>query len=179
MNRELQITIIACAIVFSGITVLASETMNTDQVSKPQSERINEMVKTPTPVKTPEVDKTQEITDIYSIESLAKSPKTIQTKIDDKTNLLKTIAALQIPEDNKFLWGSINGKVSNPAVGHPVIIKFFKSLDEIPVHIAQVDLNDDNTFEYKFRLFSIDDGITTHIFVGDYYIQIFKTVNTQ
>jgi len=86
---------------------------------------------------------------------------------------------LQIPEDNKFPWGTVTGKVINPALGHPVIIKFYKSLDEIPVHIAQIDLNDDNTFEYKFRLFSIDDGITTHIFEGEYYIEIFKTVNTQ
>lgn len=178
MNREIQITIIACAIVFAGISALAVETMNSDQVIKPQIKRPSETM-TPESITTPEVDKIQEIIDIYSIESLAKSPKTIQKKIDDKTSIQKTITSLSIPDDNKFPWGTIQGKINNPAPGHPVIIQFFKSLDEAPVHVAQIDMNDDGTFEYKFRLFSIDDGITTNIFEGEYYVEIFKTVNNQ
>ncbi len=175
MNREVLITLIACVVVFSGITVLAFETMNTDQgttTGKYPEIRTIEIVRAPEVVKTPQ-------TDDFSIESLVKTPKTLITKLDDKTSILKTITALQIPEDNKFPWGSIKGKISNPAAGHPVIIKFYKSLDDIPVHVAQVDLMDNDTFEYKFRLFSIDEGITTHIFKGDYYIEIFKTINSQ
>lgn len=175
MNREVLITLIACAIVFSGIGLLAYETMNSDKgttTGKYPEIRNIEIVKAPEVVKIPE------ITDDFSIESLTKSPKTLITKIDDKTSILKTITALQIPEDNKFPWGSIKGKVSNPTEGHPVIIKFYKSLDEVPVHVAQVDLMDNDTFEYKFRLFSIDEGITTHIFEGEYYIEIFKTINS-
>ena len=175
MNREIQITIVACAVVFSAIGFLAYETMNSDKgttTGKHGYIKDMEIVRGPEFIKTPE-------TDDFSIEYLAKSPKTLIMKIDDKTSLKKTITGLSIPDDNKFPWGSIKGKVSNPTAGHPVIVKFYKSLDEIPVHIAQIDLNDDNTFEYKFRLFSIDDGITTHIFEGEYYIEIFKTVNTQ
>lgn len=176
MNREILITIIGCAVVFSAMGFLAYDTINSD---KGNTSGIYPAPKSIEIVRAPEADIPQEITDTYSIESLVKSPKTLITKIDDKTSILKTITALQIPEDNKFPWGAIKGKVSNPAAGYPVIIKFFKSLDETPVHLAQVDLNDDNTFEYKFRLFSIDDGITTNIFEGEYYIEVFKTVNTQ
>lgn len=72
--------------------------------------------------------------------------------------------------------GIIEGKVKNPAPGYPVIVQFFKSLDEDPIHLAQIDLNDDNSFEYQFRLLSVEEGKTTHFFEGDYYVKIFKTI---
>ena len=166
MNKQLQITVIACAIVFAGISVLAAETMNSDQVIKPELKKVNEIGELP-----PDIKNT-------SIKSLAESPLSIVKRLDDSTSLQKTITGLSISEDNKLPWGSVHGIVTNPAPGHPVIIQFFKSLDDAPVHVAQVDLNDDNTFEYKFRLFSINDGITTHIFDGQYYIIIFRTLST-
>ena len=107
------------------------------------------------------------------------SDSTQNIKINDNTSIKKSTAVLKIPANNTIPWGTITGTVTNPAVGHPVIIQFFKSLDDSPVHVAQVNLNDDNTFEYRFRVFSIDDGITTHFFSGDYFIKVFSTVNTQ
>ena len=106
------------------------------------------------------------------------SDSTQNIKINNNTSIEKSSITLNIPANNTIPWGIIKGNVTNPAVGHPVIIQFFKSLDDSPLHVAQVNLNDDNTFEYKFRLLSIDDGITTHFFSGDYFIKIFKTVNT-
>jgi len=175
MNREIQITIIACAIVFAGISVLAYETMNSDKGTtsvKHAPIKNMDVVRDPGVLKIPK-------TDDFSIEKLKKYPQTMDKKIDDNTIVRRTITSLIISDENKFPWGTIYGKVTNPTAGHPVIIKFYKSLDEIPVHVAQVDLKVDNTFEYKFRLFSIDDGITTHIFEGDYYIEVFRTVNIQ
>ena len=176
MNKELQITIIACAIVFAGISVLAVETVKSDLMSKgqlkssetmnPESKKVNEIGELPSDIKN------------ISIESLVKVPLSMVTKLDDSTIIQKTITGLIIPEDNTLVWGTVQGKVINPAPGHPVIIQFFKSLDGAPVHVAQVDLNDDDTFVYKFRLFSINDGITTNIFDGDYYVVVFRTLST-
>ncbi len=189
MNREIQITIIACAIVFSGITVLAFETMNTDQVTKPQLKKSSETMipesNMASKVVEPDLKKADEIIELpediknKSVQSLIEFPLTLVKKLDDNNSLQKTITGINIPADNTFPWGTVKGKVTNPAPGYPVIIKFFKSLDDLPVHVAQVDLNDDNTFEYQFRLLSIDGGITTRAFDGEYYIEIFKTINTQ
>lgn len=177
MNKQLQITVIACAIVFAGISVLAAETMNSDQVIKPQLKKSSETIMPESNMASNVVELPPDIKNI-SIESLAESPLSIVKRVDDNTSIQKTITGLSISEDNKLPWGTVHGIVTNPAPGHPVIIQFFKSLDDAPVHVAQVDLNDDNTFEYKFRLFSINDGITTHIFDGEYYIIIFRTLST-
>lgn len=159
MNRELKITIIACAIVFSAVGFLAFETIKDKPVSKPLVERI---IEKPT-MQSTIVEK--DVTD-----------STLKT--NDNLQVAETNVILKIPANNTIPFGTIKGTVDYPTIGHPVIIQFFKSLDDPPVHIAQVDLKDDNTFEYKFRVLSIDDGITTHIFSGDYHIRIFTTVNT-
>jgi hypothetical protein len=168
MNREFQITIIACAIVFSGIGIMASQTMNADQgttTGKYPEIRTIEIVKAP------EIDNS-------SVEDFIKSPKISMVSLDENTTIKQILTGIIISEDNKLPWGTIKGKVTNPAPGHPIIIQFFNSLGDVPAHVAQVDLNVDNSYEYKFRLFSIDDGITTHIFQGEYYIRIFSTIDT-
>lgn len=162
MNREVLITIIGCAIIFAGVGFFAYH-MNTDQMHKPQVEKISQRVAIPdVPIANPEKN---------------FSDSTQNIKINDNTSVKKSTITLNIPTNNTIPWGIIKGDVTNPAADHPVIIQFFKSLDDSPVHVAQVNLNDDDTFEYKFRLFSIDDGITTHFFSGDYFIKVFKTVN--
>ena len=137
------------------------------KVIEPELKKADEIIESPRDIKN------------KSVESLTEYPITMVKKLDDNNFLHKTITGLNIPEDNTFPWGTVKGKVTNPAPGHPVIIQFFKSLDDVPVHVAQVDLNDNNTFEYQFRLLTIDDGITTHIFEGEYYIEIYKTVTKQ
>lgn len=99
-------------------------------------------------------------------------------KLDQKKSLQKTITTMTVPQDNTFPWGTVKGKVNDPAQGYPVIIQFFKPGEEGPIHVAQVNLKGDDSFEYKFRVLSIDDGEITHFFEGDYNVKIFKVINT-
>lgn len=168
MKNELSVTLIVCAIIFSGIGVLAFETMNSQTMSPVSMEF--------TPPKSNDVKVVTN--EDPSVEYLSKNPQITNTPLNDGTTSVKTIVGMTIPENNKHPWGFVEGQVSNPAPGHPVIIQFFRSFDGLPVHVAQVDLNPDNSYNYRFRVLSIDDGITTHLFEGDYFVKIFKTVIT-
>ncbi|PJC51113.1 MAG: hypothetical protein CO032_01310 [Nitrosopumilales archaeon CG_4_9_14_0_2_um_filter_34_16] len=114
----------------------------------------------------------------YDMPAFAETSQTTTTKLDDEISLEKTVTKMSIPQNNTLPWGAVKGKVNNPSQGYPVIIQFFKSLEEDPIHVAQVSLKGDNSFEYRFRVLSIDDGKITHFFEGDYYVKIFKVVNT-
>ena len=64
----------------------------------------------------------------------------IDSRLDDDTSLEKTVTVMNIPEDNTLPWGTVKGKINDPTQGHPVIIQFFKSVEEVPVHVAQVGM---------------------------------------
>ena len=115
---------------------------------------------------------------LLDMSAFAESSQTTVTKLDDEISLEKTVTAMSIPENNTLPWGTVKGKVNDPSQGYPVIIQFFKSLEEDPIHVAQVTLKGDDSFEYRFRLLSIDEGKVTHFFEGDYYVKIFKVINT-
>jgi len=115
---------------------------------------------------------------LTDMSAFAKTSQTTEIKLDDETSLQKTVAIMSIPENNAMPWGAVKGKVHDPVQGYPVIIQFFKSLEEDPIHVAQVKLKGDDSFEYRFRVLSVDDGKTTNFFEGDYYVKIFKVVNT-
>jgi len=115
---------------------------------------------------------------LTDMSAFAETSQTSEIKLDDERSLQRTITVMSIPEDNAMPWGTIKGKVHDPVQGYPVIIQFFKSLEEDPIHVAQVKLKGDNSFEYRFRVLSVDDGKTTHFFEGDYNVKIFKVVNT-
>ena len=168
MKNEITITIIVCAVLFTGIGLFAFDTVNQQTV---------------TPVKTGLTSISPSDNDIlttekYTVEYLSKHPQITKISLGDGTTQIKTLMGMTIPKDNKLPWGFVEGTVSNPAPGHPVIVQFFKSLDENPVHVAQIDLNDDNSFDYRFRVLSVIDGVTTHIYEGDYFIKTFKVVLT-
>ena len=110
--------------------------------------------------------------------AFAEPSQTTSTRLDDDTSLQKTVTIMNVPENNTLPWGTVNGKINDPAQGHPVIIQFFKSSEEDPVHVAQVGIKGDGSFEYRFRILSIDEGQTTHFFEGDYIVKIFKVINT-
>lgn len=80
-----------------------------------------------------------------------------------------------IPSDNILPWAFVEGTVHNVVDGHPVIIQIYK--DEKPVRFAQVNVNDDGTYQYKFRVRDVTDEKITNIFEGDYTVKIFKTIN--
>ena len=88
--------------------------------------------------------------------------------------LEETTIPMSIPSDNTLPWAYVEGTVSSPADGHPVIIQIYKN-DE-PVHFAQVPVNDDGTYQYRFRALDVTDGKITRVFDGDYTIKIFKVV---
>lgn len=116
---------------------------------------------------------------LLDMNAFAESTETTVTRLDDKISLEKTTTVMNVPEDNTLPWGAIKGKVNDPSQGYPVIIQIFKSLEDDPIHVAQVSLKGDNSFEHKFRVLSIDDeGNITHFFEGDYYVKIFKVIDT-
>ena len=101
--------------------------------------------------------------------------------LNDETSLEKTTTTMSVPLGNTLPWGTVSGTIDNPAYGYPVIIQFFNedSGDE-PIHVAQVNVNGDDTYEYKFRVRDVDlqSGQVTDVFQGDYTVKIFKVVNS-
>lgn len=104
------------------------------------------------------------------------------TPINNSMGIEKTILQMHISKDNKLPWGFVEGKISNPVAGYPVIIQIFDN-DEIitgnsvgAVHFAQTPVNEDGSYEYKFRVLDSDQGKIMKIFDGSYTIKIFKVV---
>ena len=81
---------------------------------------------------------------------------------------------MNIPKGNQLPWAFVEGKIENPAENYPVLIQFLKN-DEL-VHVAQVNVDDEGAYEYKFRVRTVDEERTINIFEGDYTVKIFKVV---
>ncbi|MFB5626851.1 MAG: hypothetical protein ACE5R5_01490 [Nitrosarchaeum sp.] len=108
--------------------------------------------------------------------------QTITTPINDSIGIEKTTLQMHISENNKLPWGFVEGKIANHVDGHPVIIQIFDN-DEIitgnsvgAVHFAQTPVNEDGSYEYRFRVLDSTNGKITKIFDGDYTVKIFKVV---
>ncbi len=115
---------------------------------------------------------------LLDVPVFAEKSQTTVLKLDDEISLEKTVTSMSVPENNTLPWGTVKGKVNDPSQGYPVIIQFFKSIEEDPIHVAQVNLKGDDSFEYRFRVLSVDEGAVTHFFEGDYTVKIFKVINT-
>lgn len=115
---------------------------------------------------------------LLDVPVFAEKSQTTVLKLDAEVSLEKTVTVMSIPENNTMPWGAVKGKVNDPSQGYLVIIQFFKSIEEDPIHVAQVNLKGNDSFEYKFRVLSIDKGNVTHFFEGDYTVKIFKVINT-
>jgi hypothetical protein len=100
--------------------------------------------------------------------------ETTITPLDASTGLEKTIVPFSAPKNNKLSWGFVEGKIANPVDGHPVIIQIYKNGEA--VHFAQTDVNEDGSYEYKFRVRDVTNDKITRIFEGDYVVKIFKVV---
>lgn len=104
------------------------------------------------------------------------------TPINNSIGLEKTTIQMHISENNKLPWGFVEGKIANHVAGHPVIIQIFDNDETIPgngvgaVHFAQTVVNEDGSYEYKFRVLDSDQGKITKIFDGGYTVKIFKVV---
>lgn len=98
------------------------------------------------------------------------------TPINDEISLEKTSSTMHIPKDKSLVWGAVKGKASDYVERYPVIIQFFK--EDQPVHIAQVKVKGDGSYEYKFKIRNTDKdtGNTIDIFEGKYTVKIFKVI---
>lgn len=98
------------------------------------------------------------------------------TPINEEISLKKTTAIMTVPENNQLPWGSVKGAASEYVERYPVIIQFYKG-DE-PVHVAQVDVKGDGSYEYKFRVRNLDTdtGQFVNIFEGKYTVKIFRVI---
>ena len=92
----------------------------------------------------------------------------------DGIQLTKTTVSMHISPDNTLPWGFIEGTVANHADGFPVIVQIYQN-DE-PVHFAQTVVNEDGTYEYKFRAKNVNGENTINIYEGDYEVRIFKSI---
>jgi len=112
---------------------------------------------------------------LYPSEAIAENSATI-TPINDEISLKKTVIPMDIPDDNTFPWGSVRGQASEFVERYPVIIQIYK--DEDPVHFAQIDVQGDGSFEYKFRIRNVDanTGEAINLFEGHYTVNIFKVI---
>jgi len=100
-----------------------------------------------------------------------------QTEIIPLTGIIgleKSTIFFHSSEDNTLPWAFVEGKIANHVEGYPVIIQIFKENDA--VHFAQTDVSSDGNYEYKFRVLSSENGVTSKIFDGDYSVKIFKVV---
>ena len=105
--------------------------------------------------------------------SFADSNTTVLST-NDGIQLTETIVTMSISSDNTLPWGFIEGSVENYAEGYPVIVQIYQN-DE-PVHFAQTDVNEDGTYEYKFRAKNIDGDNIVNVYEGDYEVKIFKSI---
>ena len=98
------------------------------------------------------------------------------TPINEEISMKKTVTTMTVPSDNTLPWGAVVGGPSEYVERYPIIIQFYQGED--PVHFAQVDVRGDGSYEYKFRVQSLDlnTGETIKIFDGDYTVNIFRVI---
>jgi hypothetical protein len=135
---------------------------------------------------------------IFLNSSFAESQIT-QTELiplNDSIGLEKTTLVMNVPENNHLPWGYVEGKIANPVLEYPVIIQIY-DLDDYKksdmnkfeeknlvnkirtVHFAQTEINDDGTYQHKFRVLYYDENGVKNYFEGEYIVKIFKVVYLQ
>jgi len=104
------------------------------------------------------------------------SETTTITPINEEISLQKIVTTMIVPEDNMLPWGFVTGSPSEYVERHPVIIQFFDETDDL-VHVAQVDVRGDGSYEYKFRVTSIDEnGNMEKAFEDKYTVIIYRVI---
>jgi hypothetical protein len=124
------------------------------------------------------------LTGFSNVNSFAE-PIDYQTEIipiSSSIGLETSIIQMNIPEDNQLPWGFVEGKIQNHVSDFPVIIQIFDNDESVTgnndgaVHFAQTPVNDDGSYEYKFRVLNSSQGQTETFFDGSYTVKIFKVV---
>ena len=105
--------------------------------------------------------------------------------ISDSIGIEKSILQMNISKDNQLPWGFVEGTIQNHVSDYPVIIQIFDNDEYISgtnygaVHFAQTPVNNDGSYEYKFRVLDSNEDQTEVIFDGSYTVKIFKVVYLQ
>ena len=96
--------------------------------------------------------------------------------INEKYSLEETVTILDIPKDNTFPWATVSGEASKHVTDYPIIIQIYQDKDA--KHFAQIDGNEDGSYEYKLRIRNLDynTGEFTNIYEGQYIVKIFKII---
>lgn len=117
---------------------------------------------------------------MFPSEIVAETTENITiTPINEEISLKKTVTTMVVPEDNTLPWGFVTGSPSEYVERHPVIIQFFDEADDL-VHVAQVDVKGDGSYEYKFRVTSIDEnGNVQKAFDGEYTVMVYRVIPNQ
>lgn len=135
----------------------------------------------------------------FSINSGFAESQPSQTELlplSDSIGLEKTTLLMNVPENNHLPWGYVEGKIANPVLEYPVIIQIYDvndyenidltNLEEQnlvnqvgAIHFAQTDVNDDGTYQHKFRVLGYDENGNKNFLEGDYVVKIFKVVYLQ
>ena len=87
----------------------------------------------------------------------------------------KTILSFHASPDNTLPWGFVEGKIVNHVPDYPVIIQIYDQEGQ-PTHFAQTNVEEDGSYEYRFRVRNVDNGNIINVFEGDYSVKIFKVV---
>ena len=95
--------------------------------------------------------------------------------LNNEIAIEKTVLSLHASPDNTLPWGFVEGKIVNHVSNYPVIIQIYDD-DGDATHFAQTDVEEDGSYEYKFRVRNVDNGEVINIFQGDYVVKIFKVV---
>ena len=69
---------------------------------------------------------------LFDVPVFAETSQTTVIELNNETSLEKTVTIMNVPENNSLPWGSVKGKVNDAVQGYPVIIQFFKSIEDDP-----------------------------------------------
>ena len=105
--------------------------------------------------------------------SFADSNTTVLST-NDGIQLTKTVVPMSISPENTMPWAFVEGTVENNAEGYPVVIQIYQN--NKPVHFGQTSVNEDGTYEYKFRARNVDGDNVVNVYEGNYDVKIFKSV---
>lgn len=98
--------------------------------------------------------------------------------INSEISIKKTVTTMDIPQENTLPWGVVSGTSSNHVGTYPAIIQIYQG--DSPIHFAQVDVSEDGSYEYVFRIRNIDSvtGEAVNIFQGVYTVVIYTVVSS-
>ena len=108
-------------------------------------------------------------------ESHTHQPETEFIPINGVIGIEKTTVFFTASPDNTLPWGFVEGKIGNHVPNYPVIIQIYDDNGDA-THFAQTDVQEDGSYEYKFRVRNVDNGEVINVFEGDYLVKIFKVV---